>query len=50
MREKYAHLMANPKELEEILQMGAVKARRVAQKQLDKTKRAIGIRPLAKLK
>lgn len=50
MREKYAHLMANPKELEEILQMGAVKARRVAQKQLDKTRRAIGIRPLAKLK
>ncbi|OPH38927.1 Tryptophan--tRNA ligase [Moraxella lacunata] len=50
MREKYAHLMANPKELEEILQMGAVKARRVAQKQLDKTRRAIGIKPLAKLK
>lgn len=50
MREKYAYLMANPKELEEILQMGAVKARRVAQKQLDKTRRAIGIRPLAKLK
>lgn len=50
MREKYAHLMVNPKELEEILQMGAVKARRVAQKQLDKTRRAIGIKPLAKLK
>lgn len=50
MREKYLHLMNNPKELEEILQMGAVKARRVAQKQLDKTRRAIGIKPLAKLK
>lgn len=50
MRGKYAHLMANPKELEEILQMGAFKARRVAQKQLDKTRRAIGIKPLAKLK
>lgn len=50
MREKYLHLMNNPKELEEILQMGAMKARRVAQKQLDKTRRAIGIKPLAKLK
>ncbi|MDO4451155.1 MAG: tryptophan--tRNA ligase [Moraxella sp.] len=50
MREKYLHLMNNPKELEEILQMGAIKARRVAQKQLDKTRRAIGIKPLAKLK
>lgn len=50
MREKYIHLMNNPKELEEILQMGAIKARRVAQKQLDKTRRAIGIKPLAKLK
>ncbi len=50
MRERYAHLMANPKELEEILQMGAVKARRVAGKQLDKARRAIGIKPLAKLK
>ncbi len=50
MRQRYLELMNNPKELEEILQMGAVKARRVAQKQLDKTRRAIGIRPLAKLK
>lgn len=50
MREKYLHLMNNPKELEEILQMGAVKARRYADKQLDKTRRATGIRPLAKLK
>lgn len=49
-RERYLHLMNNPKELEEILQMGAAKARRVAQKQLDKTRRAIGIKPLAKLK
>ncbi len=50
MRDKYSHLMANPKELEEILQMGAIKARRVAQKHLDKARRAIGIRSLAKLK
>ena len=49
-RARYGALMANPKELEEILQMGAEKARRHSRKQLDKTRRAIGIRPLAKLK
>ena len=49
-RERYEQLMNNPKELEEILQMGAEKARRHSRKQLDKTRRAIGIRPLAKLK
>ncbi len=49
-RARYQELMDNPKELEEILQMGAAKARRHSQKQLDKTRRAIGIRPLAKLK
>lgn len=49
-RARYQELMANPKELEEILQMGAEKARRHSRKQLDKTRRAIGIRPLAKLK
>ena len=49
-RERYNHLMANPKELEEILQMGADKARRHSRKQLDKARRAIGIKPLAKLK
>lgn len=49
-RARYEKLMANPKELEEILQMGADKARRHSRKQLDKARRAIGIRPLAKLK
>ena len=49
-RARYEELMANPKELEEILQRGAEKARRHSRKQLDKTRRAIGIRPLAKLK
>ncbi|MGO2341023.1 MAG: tryptophan--tRNA ligase [Psychrobacter sp.] len=49
-RARYQELMANPKELEEILQMGAEKARRHSRKQLDKTRRAIGIKPLAKLK
>lgn len=42
--------MANPKELEEILQMGAEKARRDARKRLEKVRKAIGIKPLAKLK
>lgn len=50
MRERYLHLMNSPKELEEILQMGAHKATRHAQKQLDKVRRAVGIKPLAKLK
>lgn len=49
-RARYEALMNNPRELEEILQMGAEKARRHSRKQLDKTRRAIGIRPLAKLK
>lgn len=49
-RARYDELMNNPKELEEILQMGAQKARRHSRKQLDKARRAIGIRPLAKLK
>jgi len=49
-RARYNQLMANPKELEEILQMGAEKARRHSRKQLDKARRAIGIKPLAKLK
>ncbi len=49
-RARYEELMNNPKELEEILQMGADKARRHSRKQLDKARRAIGIRPLAKLK
>lgn len=49
-RERYEYLMSHPKQLEEILQMGAAKARRHSQKQLDKARRAIGIKPLAKLK
>lgn len=50
MRQRYLELINNPKELEEILQMGAVKATRHAYKQIDKVRRAIGIKPLAKLK
>ncbi|MDO4427779.1 MAG: tryptophan--tRNA ligase [Moraxella sp.] len=49
-REKYVHLMKNPKEMEEILQMGAEKARRESRKRLEKVRKLIGIKPLAKLK
>ncbi|MFW2177166.1 MULTISPECIES: tryptophan--tRNA ligase [unclassified Moraxella] len=49
-RERYNHLMANPKELEEILQLGAEKARRESRKRMEKVRKAIGIKPLAKLK
>lgn len=48
-REKYLYYMNNPKVLEEILQMGADKARKHAQKQLVKVRKAIGIKPLAKI-
>ncbi len=49
-RKRYNDLMANPKELEEILQFGAEKARRDSRKRLEKVRKAIGIKPLAKLK
>lgn len=49
-RERYRQLMQNPKELEEILQYGAAKARKQSRKRLDKIRKAVGIKPLAKLK
>ncbi len=49
-RERYHHLMANPAELEEILQLGAEKARRDSRKRMEKVRKLIGIKPLAKLK
>lgn len=49
-RTKYIHLMKNPKEMEQILQMGAEKARRESQKRMEKVRKLIGIKPLAKLK
>lgn len=49
-RERYQHFMTNPKELEAILQMGAQKARQRAKKQLDKARKLVGIKPLAKPK
>lgn len=49
-RARYHELMANPKELEEILQLGAEKARRDSRKRLEKVRKAVGIKALAKLK
>ncbi|ELA08107.1 tryptophanyl-tRNA ligase [Moraxella macacae 0408225] len=49
-RKRYADLMANPKEMEEILQFGANKARYESRKRLAKIRKAVGIKPLAKLK
>ncbi len=45
-RENYNDLMSRPKDMEEILQAGAVKARRYSQPLLDKCRRAVGIRAL----
>lgn len=49
-RQKYVHLMNNPKQLEEILQMGAKKAQFESTKRMQKVRKLIGIKPLAKLK
>lgn len=49
-RKRYHALMANPKELEQILQLGADKARRESRKRMEKVRKAVGIKPLAKLK
>lgn len=45
-RERYAALTANPKQIEDILQAGAQKARRKARGFLDQVREAVGIRPL----
>lgn len=46
-REKYEHLIANPREVEDALLQGAEKARSYSRPLLDKVKQAVGIRPLA---
>ncbi|UOO91421.1 tryptophan--tRNA ligase [Vitreoscilla stercoraria] len=45
-RERYAELTANPSQIEEVLQFGAAKARKVAQERLNQVRDAIGIRAL----
>lgn len=47
MRERYEYLIAHPAELEEILQAGAVKARKLATPLLQQLRSAVGIRNLA---
>ncbi|MFN3732621.1 tryptophan--tRNA ligase [Comamonas testosteroni] len=47
MRERYEYLIAHPAELEEILQAGAVKARKLATPLLQQLRTAVGIRNLA---
>src|SRR5690606_6910530 len=44
MRARYEALMAAPDELEDILQMGAAKARRHAQPLMDAVREAVGLR------
>jgi tryptophanyl-tRNA synthetase len=46
MRTKYAELMANPERLEEILMLGAAKARAVAMPLLARLRQAVGLRPM----
>jgi tryptophanyl-tRNA synthetase len=46
MRERYAALMANPGEIEDALQVGARKARAIAQPRLDIMRHAVGLGPL----
>lgn len=45
-RERFNELMANPAQIEEILQAGAAKARQEARLLLDQVRDAVGIRRL----
>ena len=46
MREKYMELTANPAQIEEILQFGAEKTRKIASERLREIRDAVGIRKL----
>ena len=46
MRERYVELMAHPERIEEVLQHGAAKARRVATPFLAELRAAVGLRPM----
>lgn len=45
-RERYEELLGKPSEIEDILQAGAVKARKESEPLLEKLRHAVGIRPL----
>ncbi|MHA3902049.1 tryptophan--tRNA ligase [Castellaniella sp. WN] len=47
MRERYADLMAHPERIEDILQAGAVKARRIATPMMARLREAVGLRMAA---
>jgi tryptophanyl-tRNA synthetase len=47
MRERYAHLMAHPAEVERLLQAGAEKARAIATPFMRELRHAVGLRPLS---
>ena len=44
-RERYAHLMAHPAEVEAVLERGAARARRLARATMERVRDAAGIRP-----
>src|SRR5690606_2506868 len=44
MRERYADLMAHPERIEDILQAGAGKARRLSQPLMERLREAVGLR------
>jgi tryptophanyl-tRNA synthetase len=46
MRERYAQLMAHPERIEDVLQAGAAKARRVATPFLQELRQAVGLRTM----
>jgi tryptophanyl-tRNA synthetase len=47
MRERHAHLMAHPEEVERLLQAGAQKARAIATPLMSKLRHAVGLRPMS---
>lgn len=49
MRDRYAELMAHPERIEEILQDGARRARRIATPFLAELREAVGLRPMKAL-
>lgn len=49
MREKYEYYVSHPAELEEILQAGAVKARKIATPFIEELRHAVGLRSFAAL-
>jgi tryptophanyl-tRNA synthetase len=47
MRERYAHLMASPQHIEDILQAGAAKARKLSRPFVERLREAVGLRQAA---